>query len=845
MEEYNGRTTHTVAIANGTNITTKGIGVVKIPLATEKTLVAHDVRHALELALNLLSVSRIAAQKKTLIFDENGCRIVDLAVEVLRQHILGTATQYNGLYRLNRCDHWAMAVQDVPDLWHRRLGHLSRGSMKLLQDGQATGIPSDAITKTDCVTCLKGKQCRLPFPKSATKRSEEVLELVHSDICGPMQVASVGGARYFLSFIDDFSRKSFAYFLKHKNEALPKFKDFIAMVERQTSKRVKCLRTDNGREYVNNMFAEFLMRKGIRHERTIPETPQQNGVAERMNRTLVEKARTMLIDANLSPDLWAEAVGTANYLRNRCTTKALRKVIPEEAWSGRKPNLAHLKVFGCLAMVHVASGQRKKWDLKSEERIFVGYCETSKGYRTVDCKTKKMYVTRDVKFLESRFPGTQASKEESTNSLMNPDVGEEAVIVWTSQDSGSTEMDPNPSVPPKVDTDSDESIGQSPQPSVKTSPEELRRPPRDRFPNRNIFNSDFLLFQAQVREQSDSISYEEAVNRPDAKEWLKAINEELASHCENQSWEPAVLPPHKKAIKSKWVFKTKYKEDRTIEKRKARLVARGYSQLQGIDYEDTFAPTLGYSSLRYLLSLAAKYNLEVDQMDVVTAFLNPSLNEEIYMELPTGVGDENNKYCRLRKSIYGLKQASRAWYGMLDDTLRSFGLNRLKNEPCIYFLWKNKIFLAVGVYVDDLLILSNNESSKNELKMALCERFKMKDLGKAHWCLGIRIMQDVENGTLSIDQEQYIEELLHRFRMSDCKGVKTPLDHNQALSKAMMPRSDEEIKQMHAVPYREAVGCLVYLSQSCRPDICHAVAIVSRFSDNPGKAHWTAVKRIF
>ncbi|KRX12264.1 Retrovirus-related Pol polyprotein from transposon TNT 1-94, partial [Trichinella nelsoni] len=189
IEEYNGRTTHTVAIANGTDITTKGCGVVKIPLATKKTMVAHDVRHAPELALNLLSVSRIAAQKKTLIFDEDGCRIVDLAIEVPRQHILGTATQYNGLYRLNRCDQWAMTVQDVPDLWHRRLGHLSRGSMKLLQDGQATGIPSDAITKTDCVTCLKGKQCRLPFPKSATKRSKEVLELVHSDICGPMQVA--------------------------------------------------------------------------------------------------------------------------------------------------------------------------------------------------------------------------------------------------------------------------------------------------------------------------------------------------------------------------------------------------------------------------------------------------------------------------------------------------------------------------------------------------------------------------------------------------------------------------------------------------------------------------------
>ncbi|KRY00082.1 Retrovirus-related Pol polyprotein from transposon TNT 1-94 [Trichinella pseudospiralis] len=418
-----------------------------------------------------------------------------------------------------------------------------------------------------------------------------------------------------------------------------------------------------------------------------------------MNQTLVEKARTMLTDANLSPDLWAEAVGTANYLRNKCPTKALRKVTPEEAWSD-------------------------KWDLKSEERIFVGYCETSKDI---------VLWTKNEE---------DASKEESTNSLMNPDVGEEAVIVWTSQDSGSTEMNPNPSVSPK----------------------------------------------AQVREQSDPISYEEAVNRPDAKEWLKAINEELASHRENQSWEPAVLPPHKKVIKSKWVFKTKYKEDGTIEKRKARLVARGYSQLQGIDYEGTFAPTLGYSSLRYLLSLAAKNNLEVDQMDVVTAFLNLSLNEEIYMEV--------------------LTSASRAWYGKLDDTLRSFGLNRLKKEPCIYFLRKNKIFLAVGVYVDDLLILSNNESAKNELKIALCERFKIKDLGKAHWCLGIRIVQDVENGTQSIDQEQYLEEMLHRFRMSDCKGVKTPLDPNQVLSKAMMPRSDEEIKQMHAVPYRVAVGCL-------------------------------------
>ncbi|OUC45660.1 integrase core domain protein [Trichinella nativa] len=522
-------------------------GVVKIPLATEKTMVVHDVRHAPELALNLLS--------------------------------------------LYRRDHWTMAVQDVPDLRHCRLGHLSRRSMKPLQDGQATGIPSDAITKTDYATCLKGKQCRLPFSKLATKGSEDVLELVHSGICGPMQVVSVGGTRYFLSFIDDFSRKSFVYFLKHKNEALPKFKDFIAMVERQTS---------------NGFKKEFLARKGIRHERTIPETRQQNGVAERMNRTLVEKARTMLIDANLSPDLCAKAVGTANYLRNRCPTKTLRKMTPEEAWSGRKPNLAHLKVFGCLAMVYVPSGQRKKWDLKSKERIFVGCCETSKGYRT-------------------------ASKEESTNPLPNPEVGEEPVIVWTPRDGGLTD-------PPKVDTDSDEPI-------------------------------------SQVREQSDPISYEEAVNHPDAKEWLKAINEELASHRENQSWEPAILPPHKKPSK-----------------------------------------------------------------------------------------------------INGSSKRSIKKMGRLRDEKRD--------------LWPKD--------THNCKELTMKTQSCKTLKMAHC-----------------RLTRSSTSRKCCTD--------------SECPTAEAPLDPNQVLSNAMMLRSDGETKRMHTVPYREAVGCLVYLSQSCEPDICQAVGIVCRF----------------
>uniref|UniRef100_A0A5S6QFS2 Reverse transcriptase Ty1/copia-type domain-containing protein n=1 Tax=Trichuris muris TaxID=70415 RepID=A0A5S6QFS2_TRIMR len=250
------------------------------------------------------------------------------------------------------------------------------------------------------------------------------------------------------------------------------------------------------------------------------------------------------------------------------------------------------------------------------------------------------------------------------------------------------------------------------------------------------------------------------MHRPETSEWLAAVDEELAAHYRNRSWEISNLPKGKKAIKSRWVFKTKCKADGTVEKRKARLVAKGYLQKAGIDYEETFAPILSYSSLRLLLALAVQNDFYVNQMDVVTAFLNPSLKEEIYMELPEGVEGQKPVYCRLNKSTYGLKQASRAWYDMLDGTLRNFGMKRLQNEPRIYHWRKNEKTLIVGTYVDDLIILSNDRRTSKDLKAALQKQFEMKDLGETHWCLGMRIVYDKEHKRLSIDQERHIDQML-------------------------------------------------------------------------------------
>ncbi len=216
----------------------------------------------------------------------------------------------------------------------------------------AFGVQRKDDKYEQCEACIKGKQHRLPFPKSA-ERATEILQIVHSDLCGPMHVTSFGGARYVVTFTDDFTRYTVVYFLKMKNEVFAKFLEYKALMEKQTSKQIKTLRSDNGGEYISNAFNDFLRANGIRHETTVPYTPEHNAVSERLNRTLVEKARTMLADSSLPLEYWAEAVCTATYLKNRSPTKAVENMTPYEALTGKKPSLRHLRIFGCKAMVYI------------------------------------------------------------------------------------------------------------------------------------------------------------------------------------------------------------------------------------------------------------------------------------------------------------------------------------------------------------------------------------------------------------------------------------------------------------------------------------------------------------
>ena len=324
----------------------------------------------------------------------------------------------------------------------------------------------------------------------------------------------------------------------------------------------------------------------------------------------------------------------------------------------------------------------------------------------------------------------------------------------------------------------------------------------------------------------DPKTYQEAMSRDDADKWTMAMQEEYDALIDNGTWTLTELPKGRKAIRCKWVYKTKLDSNGNLDRYKARLVIKGFSQRKEVDYDETYSPVVRHSSLRYLFALAAKYDLDIQQMGAVTAFLQGDLTEEIFMEQPPLFEDSQNPtlVCRLHKALYGLKQSSRVWNRKLDQLLREFGLTQAKYDPCVYYRIQGRSMIFVAIYVDDVMIFSNDSGWTTQTKMFLDGHFRMKDLGAAKNCLGIRITRTKD--TISLDQEAYVEAMLVKFNMGNCKPAKVPM--MEKLNKGMSPKNEQETVQMADVPYQEAVGSLMYLAQCTRPDILYAVNQLSR-----------------
>lgn len=821
-----------VRFGDGQEAAALGVGDVQLIMDVHGDSVPvmfKDVLHVPGVVTNLVSVRRSVERGASVLFQDGNC------IMTLDDMVVAVAKPLGGLYALSvfpdeQKDPAPTAlVAATAQLWHARFGHLGYDSMmKLAASDMVTGFD---VTAADikrqqgvlCEACVMGKHSRDSFGDSTTQTSRR-LELVHMDVLGPLEVKSLGGSRYVATFLDDFSGMSVVRPLEHKSDVPDVVKQVVQFLELQTGDKLLAVRTDRGGEYVNDELRAYFASKGVVHQTTAPYTPQQNGKAERLNRTLVERVRCMLYESDLPKSLWAEAIACANHVRNRSPTVAHVGKTPSELFWGGVPDVSHLRVFGSTAFVQVPKQLRKKLDATSRKGVFVGYEAASKAYRVL--VEGKVVVSRDVKFVENL--GSAEALTDAGPDLHLLDLDDVVVPIPEAVDG-----------PPQEPAEEFHGAAEQPE-EPQQAPAEPRYPARVRAKPASWWQASAnVAADAAAGGKAEPQTFEEAVSGVDGELWRQAMDEEMSSLHENETWEMVDLPAYAKAIPVRWVYKIKRDAAGNVERYKARLVVKGYMQREGVDFTEVYAPVSKHTSLRALLSLVAAENLELHQLDVKTAFLNGELEEELYVVQPPGyeLGGKGIA-CRLKKALYGLRQAPRAWYTRLSAELALHDFLPSVSDPGLYVRHDKGGSTYLLVWVDDILVAGSPESVQG-VKDVLHASFDVRDLGEANFFLGMEVERDRGSNCLKLTQKKYTAELLLRYGLQDANSKRVPLSPAVKLSREGSDKLDTAL-----FGYGELIGSLLYLSVCTRPDITFAVGALARYMSDPREMHWEAAKGV-
>ncbi|KAE8909416.1 Retrovirus-related Pol polyprotein from transposon TNT 1-94 [Phytophthora fragariae] len=330
----------------------------------------------------------------------------------------------------------------------------------------------------------------------------------------------------------------------------------------------------------------------------------------------------------------------------------------------------------------------------------------------------------------------------------------------------------------------------------------------------------------------------------DAAQWREAMDAELLSHERNGTWTLVPRGTANRTIGCRWVFAKKRDQYGRVVRYKARLVAKGFKQKYGIDFFETYSPVANMNSIRVVLSVCAAYEYRMEQLDADTAFLNSELKDRVYMEVPFGIENARDYQYQLNKAIYGLMQAASAWNKTIHRVFLGNGFKSCGADQCVYVKRSKNGFIYVCLYVDDMIIAAKTSEDIREVKDALKNAFKMKELGPAKFILGMEIDHDMTAGTLKIKQTRYIDDVVERFGQENAKPVDNPCAAGLKLSKTQSPGTDAEQNAMRSKPYRSLIGCLLYITTCTRPDIAFMATQLSRFLENPGQQHWNAAVRV-
>lgn len=617
------------------------------------------------------------------------------------------------------------------------------------------------------------------------------------------------------------------------------FVEYAEMVQTKFNKRIAVLRCDNGGEYKSQDFKLFCKKNGTVIDFTNPYTPEQNGKSERYNRSLVEKARSMMQHADVPKEFWDEAVRTAAYLINRSPSANLEDATPAEVWYGKKPDVSNLTVFGCIAYSHIPKELRNKFDAKVRKCVMLGY--NNNGYRLWSVDKQEIVASRDVMFNESMFyykvhesRGKMIQVDDDFEEIGNARREDEKIENKTKRGQEQNSNKSGTFEEAEGIEEKENSKGEGIIDNQKLNERRISRKPQ--------YLNDYEMYMA-----FDAISYVEQVPKgtedinglEDKNMWKDAMKREIEAIEKNGTWHPVKPPDNVEILDTKWVFAKKPLEEDVRLRYKARLVVKGFAQKNSFVFDEIYSPVAKMSTIKVLLAIGNQYSFYFIQLNVKTAFLNAKLTENVYMYPPEGVNYcKPNQVLKLDKSLYELKQSSKCWNNKINSFLVSLGFKRSDSDYCLYSKFSGKSVLYLLLYVDDIIIAGPDLNVINFYKEKLSNEFEVRVKGNLKDFLGLEIQYDREGGILKLSQSRYLKCVLKKFNFEGCAASAIPIDPGLKLnvSKNITKQSDK--------PIRELVGCLMYLMLGSRPDISFAVNYFSRFQDKNTHEVWSHMKRI-
>jgi hypothetical protein len=946
-------------------------GSVKVVCKDGTAMILKNVLFVPNLGINLLSGRRLCEAGLRGSFSANSMQFLSGDQPVI------TAEMTNGLYIVShvhdRSKEMAFPIMTREsdsdnqegisgsnkrryELWHRRFSHLNHSKLKDLHLvttlDKAIVIPKHHerdVCEVCSLTKLKNKT-----NKQLSKHATRKLELIQCDVAGPF-LTTIRGNSYFLLIIDSFTRMNWVIPLSSKSAATQELETWKKTQELQTGEKVTRARSDNAPELLKSIRG-WQVEQGTLPESTTPATSRQNGPAERNIQTAEADARALLQEALLPAEFWDEAIEYDAYLRN-CTatgpTLDENPTSPFQAYTGEKPSLENVKVFGSKCYMYIekktipANQRHDKLMNTGRAGIYMGlspytdkhfrvYCPEL-GYTTrasrvvVDEKTRGGTLDLRLRggmpqghpnWFEDRRPVGRPRQEPQATRVVEP-VPE--THRTTTPQVIIPEFTPPPNVPSFTDAELEESDKKSPVetdttdlplaeevPLPQTTPLEqtsieqpresmevdepilesrereepvltetrvtrasIKRPILD--PDENprltkimramasseLYQSDIRALLATTHDQAFisrdgtvehahpanpleyampseevngipiPLTHKEAVDHPIyGPRWRQAMREELITLGENGTFKSVKRPQGVNVISTKWVYTIKTDSRGNVERFKARLVARGFSQSYGADYTDTFAPTVRMDTLRIFFAMVAKEDLACIHIDIKNAFTESKLKEELYMDAPKGMPVAKGNVLRLLRSLYGLKQAARDWNLLLKRKLLTMGFVQSLAEPCLFTNLTTGVKLLV--YVDDIAAAAKNQSSLDSFYKTLCSHFRAKNLGAIEKILGMRVTRDRKNRTLYLDQEEYLRTVLTRegYEKTQRKPRATPCsDHTM-----LRPATDTD-ERVERTPYQRTIGSLMYAMVLTRPDICTVLGKLAQFMSDPAVIH--------